>query len=703
MLSALTKRPIRFFLAVFSACLMIVSLVTPPSVQAESEGVSCSELYEKVKSKLLVKRESLVDRAERIKSGCPVIPNFIGELKDDNPDVRSGAATVLGNLAGLRDSEEMGITLALIEALKDKDSGVRSSTAEALGAPGLHGSAEEKAIPGLTEALKDEAHVVRSNAAATLTKLLSSRLRDGDPDVRLSAAATRAEVLAERLKDDDPGVRSNAAVTLGRMDAPPEDSVPALIDTFKEGRKEGESSVCVLAAESLGMIGPDAEDAVPTLVKALEDEDYQIRGYSAEALAKISPGSEDVLAALISMLHKSESVDRAIGARSLGIMGSDAQEALPALKELLSSLSVETDYELVANLQPEVFAAIEQIEKPLVEKGEISAQGLITDLKNEDPDVRWDAARALLSQEWGEPGWGDSEMKAVIPALLETLEDNDKRVRMYAAQALGAIFASGRHNDAVGRNLALTGPAAKNVTPVLITALSNTLKDKDEDMKVRGSTAGVLCEIGPDAKDAVPALIGALKDDNLVVRASTAIALGEIGPDAKDAVPALSKVLVDDEESLVRMTAAQTLGKMGPDAKDAVPALIKTVKDVRIVRTFGRGVSKSAVEALGNIGPDAKEAVPALLRIYADQNQGLRNEAARAIKKIGIYPKEAVPALIDSLKDDEDWVRWQAAVTLGRMGPDARDAIPALFETLEDENEDVRSAAAKALDRIENS
>ena len=62
------------------------------------------------------------------------------------------------------------------------------------------------------------------------------------------------------------------------------------------------------------------------------------------------------------------------------------------------------------------------------------------------------------------------------------------------------------------------------------------------------------------------------------MRINAALALGGIGPAAKDAVPALIIALKDEEEN-IRLTAALALGDNGPAAKDAVPALTKWLKD----------------------------------------------------------------------------------------------------------------------------
>ena len=54
--------------------------------------------------------------------------------------------------------------------------------------------------------------------------------------------------------------------------------------------------------------------------------------------------------------------------------------------------------------------------------------------------------------------------------------------------------------------------------------------------------------------------------------------LGKIGPDTKDALPALAGLLKDKHED-VRWAALDALGKIGPEAKAAIPVLVELLKD----------------------------------------------------------------------------------------------------------------------------
>ena len=185
---------------------------------------------------------------------------------------------------------------------------------------------------------------------------------------------------------------------------------------------------------------------------------------------------------------------------------------------------------------------------------------LIANLKSSDSDVRRQAAKTLTEMK--------SDAKPAEAALIAALKnDKDKFVRRFSAQALGEI-----------------GAEPKNAVP----ALKAVLKDDHKELVEAAITS--LGKLGPTA---VPPLIDALKrkdapskpekpakkgpgttDHTAFVRGKAALALGEIGADAKDAVPALVDALKDVN---IRTEAASALGSIGPAAKDAVKPLREAV------------------------------------------------------------------------------------------------------------------------------
>src|SRR5262249_47556544 len=124
--------------------------------------------------------------------------------------------------------------------------------------------------------------------------------------------------------------------------------------------------------------------------------------------------------------------------------------------------------------------------------------------------------------------------------------------------------------------------------------------------------AYVLGEMGPKARDAIPALIEALKRKPMPgesVSDNAALALAKIGPEA---VPALGRVLRDNPPATRRPHAATTLKVIGPGARDAVPILTEIAKKNPPNDVLTPCL---AVDALGAIGPAAKSAVPVLIEL----------------------------------------------------------------------------------------
>jgi HEAT repeat protein len=182
---------------------------------------------------------------------------------------------------------------------------------------------------------------------------------------------------------------------------------------------------------------------------------------------------------------------------------------------------------------------------------------LIKRLKSDDSEARRAAAKTF--SEIGEEG------KPAIPNLIDALKkDKDLYVRRYAAEALGKL-----------------GTDAKSAVPALAAAL------RDQKKEVGEAAAEALGSMGKEAvkpladflkSEAPPAVKGkdvkkkgpAPDSEANEVRRKAAEAIGKIGPDAKDAVDALIACLRDPG---CRAEAAAALGSIGPDAKKAVGPL----------------------------------------------------------------------------------------------------------------------------------
>jgi HEAT repeat protein len=214
------------------------------------------------------------------------------------------------------------------------------------------------------------------------------------------------------------------------------------------------------------------------------------------------------------------------------------------------------------------------------------------------------------------------------------------------------------------------------------------IKELDHnDVEVRRNAARALGQKGPEAKEAIRALIEVLQDKDEYVRTAAGRALGKMGPEAERAISALMK-MIKDQVMIVRMGAASGLGGIGPKAREAIPLLADALESPH----EDHNVKREAAEALGKMGP---EAIPALIKALQNNQYFARRMSALALGEIG--GADVVPALIKALQDDDRSVRVISVQALGKIGADAKEAIPALTKALQDKHYPVRWNATRAL------
>lgn len=142
------------------------------------------------------------------------------------------------------------------------------------------------------------------------------------------------------------------------------------------------------------------------------------------------------------------------------------------------------------------------------------------------------------------------ECDLTVTALISGVVSDDNAVRVVAADGL-----------------ALIGPRAKSVAKILIAQLN------DEQPWVRAACTGALVSMG---KEAVPALIDAVKNETGGIRIRSAFALGAIGPAAKDAVPVLEAAM-ENENEVVRARFIGILSTIAPE-KYSAPVVVSKAR-----------------------------------------------------------------------------------------------------------------------------
>ncbi|MBI2947282.1 MAG: HEAT repeat domain-containing protein [Verrucomicrobia bacterium] len=328
------------------------------------------------------------------------------------------------------------------------------------------------------------------------------------------------------------------------------------------------------AEEVFRQIGPQA---VPNLVEALQSKDSIFK----KPLLSVAAHLPDKLRIGLFRTVRPEDAERLrLGAATaLAIMGAKATSAIPVLGQALYD----------ANHGVSMQSAI-----ALGKTGRPGVRALVTALKEGQNQTRLLAMYGL--------GIAGAEADAAVPALIEALADKNLQIRESAFQTLSHI----RH-------------------PATVAAILPKLNHGDPSIRL--NAAKCLGSMGPWARDAIPALIDAIKEESSAVRASAVEALGRIRPSAEDVIAALTNALADPDPA-VRANAAGSLGNGGSASAVAVPRLIERLKDA------DAGVRGAAALALGAIGPKASAATGPLKELAKDADGQIRVKAQQALDQI---------------------------------------------------------------------
>jgi HEAT repeat protein len=280
-----------------------------------------------------------------------------------------------------------------------------------------------------------------------------------------------------------------------------------------------------------------------------------------------------------------------------------------------------------------------------------SLEGLLHDLRYEKRRKQEKAADAL--RELGPAA------RAAVPDLVEALGKRWPTVRQRVAVALGHL-----------------GGGAE-----VISALRRVL-EQDEDNAVRQAAADALIRLG--------AGLLVLQNADEERRRRVADGLANLGPAAREVVPALLAMLTADGSNSreTRRTLARAVWLIGP-TPDTIADLLRALRDPdELVRLW-------IARAFAVLGPVASPATQELVKALADLAEMVRSSLAWALARIG---PESIAPVVKALRDRSPELRRGAAEALDRMR--VRDAMAALEEAQRDGHEAVRQAADESLRRL---
>lgn len=329
----------------------------------------------------------------------------------------------------------------------------------------------------------------------------------------------------------------------------------AAVPELTKALESENASTRAAAAYALNEIGADAKEATPTLLEVIKDDDELVRALALSTLTQVGVESDILLNVLVASIQNESGLVQDIAAESLVNIGGDA---MPALGRLLKN------------------DAVDDLTKTTVAK-------LIGDINKVD-EV------------------DDDVVRAVVPILAETLEDDDSNVRIAAADALGDFGAlADVAIPALSRSL--TGED-DNLTQSVINSLlkigdqaTPTLKEQlnSDDAVTRLYAADAVWQITEDSSEILPTLVAVLSDGDVKDRELAALGLTYLGRQALPAVPEVQRILNNSDNQRYftmarlallilnnRNAPADTLGLLTqPETVDnSVPAIFEAVSRV---------------------------------------------------------------------------------------------------------------------------
>lgn len=476
------------------------------------------------------------DRSARVAAAQELVrgEQFMDAVTGDTVETRAKVVQALEDW-GTKEAAKQAVAY-----LKDPDKPVRDRLLLALIRIGTR---SEENLQEIVNGLKDGDGNVRKACVKALQILGQSR--EADVERVMPPDLPKEEVLTAWRERDQAVARS---------------IVPKVVETIK---KDGGARAS--GGDVLGGLPDQREESASALLPLLAEKDEGVRMGAADALGKV--GSKSAVSALVKAMKEDTPPVRRVAIGAIALIADRSGEA--ALTEAIRNRDDDNE------ARAQAASGLGKIATPT------AVQTLIKALNDYDLKLQVAAVDALARA--GKPAIGP---------LLNTLKSADPRLRVRAAQALGAM-------------------SSPEANPGLIAAL------KDREAVVRRAAANALGFEGNAA--AVEPLVALLDDRDGSVAEAAVDALARIGEPAR---AALARALSGSETAAFH--AAQALAKQ---RQAAVPAIRQAAAQSQAARRW-------AVVALGDIG--GPEAVEALRQYARSGDADTRAAAEQALKRLGV-------------------------------------------------------------------
>jgi HEAT repeat protein len=472
----------------------------------------------------------------------PSLPVLVKALQRDDPEFRAAVLAVLNKLG----SPAKADAVFLVPLFRDRS--FPAGRIYALECLAALGADYPPTLPTFKAALDDNDVTVKRKAVQlagqfgaagrdALYPLLLDMLSDDDAELSKDVgnalaklgkpSANELEQLNDLLRNRKAGVRRYALVALADMGPDAAKALPRIRETFTVDR---EADIRRLALVAIAKVQTDKREVAELLKRGLKDPDAEVNKQAVVGLAALAP-DPDVLATLLEALNSSNPA-----------VAKAAQEQLPKIKfdrahakGLAAALRAAKSDALRLRLMNTLVALKPETPEAGAALGEF--------LKDATDETRGQIIAAI-----GELGSAGREAGPVLAAFLK---DDDKDLRFEVALTLCKIRSE----------------EATKAVPALVAALRAGGSDDKPGLERQEKAHKALVALGKPAVDALAqslekeffagnpkTLVGASKADARGVVIKT---LGLIGPDAKDAIPALGATERQDPVAANRVAARQ--------------------------------------------------------------------------------------------------------------------------------------------------
>lgn len=588
----------------------------------------------------------------------PSVDQCINDLRNGDVDTR---------IAAMRQLERYGPKAKaavpdLISALGNKQPGIREYAIQVLGAVGSDAKDALPALRGILGENKLNDNWTRTASAHAIFNISQTI----DIDV------TRAFVAGSTPK-------SGTSLVLGYLDRYSADLTPHLIvlldDIDPQVRKRSAEAFHTMAHAEKGKdsllkkLGDKAKPIGPALANHLSDLDRRAATAIANALTHIDPElGQKAIPYVVKWLTQAP-IKEFYEYTASAILQPVAKHAVPKLIEALDAKEPGVRTAVAATLA-RLAGAFDPLVKALQHESEFVRAGaakafalkygegapagaaLADALRDSELIVRFAAADALV---WT----GSNKMREAVPVLVDVIRDGNEEEQTQAVQLLTRV-----------------GPPAKAAVPSLVKLLD------DLRFPVRFEAALALTVIDAHERvKAVRVLIEGTQSESQYNQHQAAKSLAEIGPPAKEAVPALEN-LFEAKYVHTRYTAAEAVARIDPSrTESAVKVIVATMGEKKNQSSM---VRTNALRSLRKIGPAAKSAIPALDAMLDDDGSFHGEVAVTAVSIAGQDAKNAIKFIREHLsKNDVDDDTYDIIESLPNVGPNAKFILPEIRLVLE--------------------